>query len=126
MNISLSEASGVPFYRQVQDELADRIRSGQLPPGAPLPSIRELAASTLVSAITIEKAYEELERMGLVRSHQGRGTFVADHGADASRRALHAEILANVDALVARAAEAGIAEADLDEAIEAAKQRAYR
>ncbi len=126
MNIRLSEASGVPFYRQVRDEIADRIRSGQLAPGAPLPSIRELAASTLVSVITIKKAYEELEQMGLVRSHQGRGTFVAEHGTEVSRQALHDEIVVALDALVTRAAEGGLPEAELTEAFEAARARRYR
>ena len=113
MNLRVSETSGVPFWRQVRDELADRIRAGMLPAGAPLPSIRELAASTLVSVITIKKAYEELETMGLVRSHQGRGTFVAEHGEEASRRALHAELAVALRALVVRAAENAMSEAEL-------------
>lgn len=126
MKLKLSEGTGVPFWRQVRDDIADRIRSGQLPPGAPLPSIRELAASTLVSVITIKKAYEELEQMGLVYSHQGRGTFVAEHGGDASRRALHGEIAQGVEALVRRAAEAAMPEDDLVAAFEAARRQAYR
>lgn len=114
MNLKLSESSGVPYWRQIRDELADRVRSGQLPPGSPLPSIRELAVDTLVSVITVKKAYEELERAGLVYSHQGRGTFVAEHAGEASRAALIAEIRADLDAVVRRAREAGLDAAEIE------------
>lgn len=125
MNIRVSETSGVPFWRQVRDELADRIRAGSLAPGIPLPSIREMAASTLVSVITIKKAYEELETMGLVRSYQGRGTFVAEHGSEASRRALHAELGASLKSLVARAAENGMTQEELRTIFEASCGEAW-
>lgn len=113
MILRLSATSGVPFWRQVRDELADRIRAGTLTPGTHLPSIRELAASSLVSVITIKKAYEELEAMGLVRSYQGRGTFVAEHGEEASRQVLYTELRNSLQILVARAAENGVLEEDL-------------
>ncbi len=106
--MKLSEGSGVPYWRQIRDDLADRIRSGQLPPGSPLPSIRELAVESLVSVITVKKAYEELERANLVYSHQGRGTFVADHASAASRDVLVREIEAEIAAAVKRAREAGL------------------
>ncbi len=117
MKLCLSEGSGVPFWRQIRDELADRIRSGQLPPGAGLPSIRELAADTLVSVITVKKAYEELEAAGLVYSHQGRGTFVSQSGGEAGRAALHAEVAAEIAAAIARGRAAGMDEAALQAAI---------
>lgn len=120
MKLILSEGTGVPFWRQVRDELADRIRSGQLPPGSPLPSIRELAATTLVSVITIKKAYEELERMGLAWSHQGRGTFVANRSSDEARAALHDEVAAEIGAAVRRAAAAGLTEEEIRAACETA------
>lgn len=104
MQLTLSQASGVPFYRQVEEQLAERIRAGELAPGAPLPSVRQLAADLLVSVITIKKAYEDLEAAGLVVSHQGRGTFVAPTAQAASREELLREVAADLDAVVARAA----------------------
>lgn len=112
--MKLSEGNGVPYWRQIRDDLADRIRSGQLPPGSPLPSIRELAVETLVSVITVKKAYEELERANLVYSHQGRGTFVADHGPIASRAALVREIEAEIAAALTRARQAGLDATEID------------
>lgn len=115
MRLVLSQASGVPFWRQIHDQLADRIRAGTLPPGAPLPSVRQLAADTLVSVITVKKAYDELEGAGLVRSHQGRGTFVADSGAAASRQVLLDTLAEELAAVVARARAAGVGQEELGE-----------
>ena len=106
--LSLSKASGVPYYRQLRDQLDDRIRSGVLAPGSPLPSIRELAATLSVSVITVKSAYEELEAQGLIASRQGLGTFVADNAVTASRKHFEAEIGRELAALVHRAATVGI------------------
>jgi GntR family transcriptional regulator len=75
--LRLSEASGVPFYRQIVDQMAEFIRSGQLPPNTRLPSVRELAGQLLVSLITIRRSYADLEAAGLIVRRQGQGTFVA-------------------------------------------------
>jgi len=76
--LQISQASGVPFYRQVQDQLTQLMQSGRLAPGDRLPSMRLLAADLLVSVITTRRAYAELEQAGLIVQRQGRGTFVAD------------------------------------------------
>lgn len=75
--LQLSEASGVPFYRQIEEQIAGLIRSGALRPDEMLPSVRELAAQLLVSLITVRRAYADLEAAGLVVLRQGQGTFVA-------------------------------------------------
>lgn len=111
--MTLDPTTGVPFYRQVQAHLADRIRDGHLAPGALLPSVRALAQELLVSVITVKQAYEALEADGLVYSHQGRGTFVADGGAEAARMSVRAELRARVGGAVARARAQGVAEAEL-------------
>lgn len=90
--------------REVADQLAAGIRAGELMPGAALPSVRQLAADLLVSVITVKGAYDELERRGLVVSHQGRGTFVAENAAQASRAELICEVQEQFEAAV-RAAE---------------------
>jgi GntR family transcriptional regulator len=83
--LELSDASGVPFYRQIVDQLAELIRSGQLAPEARLPSVRDLAGELMVSLITTRRAYADLEAAGLIVRRQGQGTFVADHPEGASR-----------------------------------------
>lgn len=56
-------------------------------PGVALPSFRQLAEDLLVSVITVKRAYEELEREGIIFRRQGLGTFVTEQGHDRSREA---------------------------------------
>lgn len=123
--MKLSESSGVPFWQQLRDRLAEQIAAGSLTPGAALPSIRELAADSLVSVITVKKAYEELEHLGLVRSYQGRGTFVAEDGAAAARSRARVDIVDALDAVVRRAAAVGLDRGVFTAAFEDAADRAW-
>ena len=116
MRIRLSQSSGVPFYRQVQEQLADAIRAGILAPGSPLPSARQLAVDLSVSIITVKQAYQGLEAGGLVYSQQGRGTFVAETAKAAAKAQLRKELAAEMDELVRRAASLNL-EADALEAM---------
>jgi GntR family transcriptional regulator len=84
-SLELSEASGVPFYRQIVDQLAELIRARRLAPETRLPSVRDLAGELMVSLITTRRAYADLEAAGLIVRRQGQGTFVADHPEGASR-----------------------------------------
>ncbi|GAB7109998.1 PLP-dependent aminotransferase family protein [Streptomyces phaeofaciens JCM 4814] len=68
----------VPRYKVVLDRLAREIRSGVWPPGARLPTHRELAAQEGIALVTASRVYAELEAMGLVSGEQGRGTYVRD------------------------------------------------
>lgn len=121
--MTLSQASGVPYWRQIRDHIADRIRSGDLAPGAPLPSVRQLAADMLVSVITTRKAYDELEAAGLIVSHQGRGSFVSDTATGASRKDLLDSIAADLQAVVRRAEAAGVTRDELRELLGALEGR---
>jgi GntR family transcriptional regulator len=111
--VKLDPTNGVPFYRQVETALAERIRLGDLPAGAMLPSVRGLAQELLVSVITVKQAYEALEADGLVYSAQGRGTFVAADGAAAASRRVRRALVEAVTAAVADARVAGVPEAEL-------------
>lgn len=106
--IRLSQASGVPFYRQIVDQIADLVRSGQLPPDSQLPSFRELAPSLLVSLITVRRAYADLEAAGLIVRRQGQGTFVASEVDGASRKQAVAEARRILAAAVHRSRQLGL------------------
>ena len=77
MNITINHHSGEPLYRQIVEAIRLRIASGQAQPGEQLPSIRELAEQLQINSRTIVKAYDELDRSGLVVTQHGRGVFVA-------------------------------------------------
>jgi GntR family transcriptional regulator len=82
--VIISQADPRPLYLQVKEQLLHRIAVGDLPPGAEIPSIRQLAADIRVSVITIKRAYLELELEGVIQTRQGRGSFVAQNtGLDA-------------------------------------------
>ncbi|MGG4143717.1 GntR family transcriptional regulator [Paenibacillus algorifonticola] len=82
MNIILSNASNDPIYVQITQQIRSLILSGTLGPGQPLPSIRQLAKDLQISVITTKRAYEELEKEGLIDSVVGKGSFVAGINAD--------------------------------------------
>ena len=109
----ISKAAPGALYQQIVDGVKREISGGRLEPGAALPSFRALAEDLLVSVITVKRAYEELERAGIVFRKQGLGTYVAENGVDRSRMAK----VARAEALLREAAregkEAGLSEAEL-------------
>src|SRR5262245_64631381 len=104
ITFSLDPKSGVPIYRQIQDQVRYGISSGRLRPGEQLPTVRALAVDLAVNPNTVIKAYSELERQGVLTTEQGSGTFVASLPAvalaledrQAKLRALCAEFLGQV------------------------------
>jgi GntR family transcriptional regulator len=76
MFIRLESSSAVPVYRQIVDQIRYQIAGGTLRPGDRLPSVRELARQLPVNQNTVLKAYDLLERDGLLDRRQGDGTFV--------------------------------------------------
>src|SRR5436853_4350014 len=74
---ALDQKSGVPIYRQIQDQIRYGIASGKLRPMEQLPTVRSLAVELSVNPNTVIKAYTELEREGILATEQGTGTFVA-------------------------------------------------
>jgi GntR family transcriptional regulator len=77
LDIVVSSASDKPIYQQLFDQLSSQIIQGQLKEGDCLPPIRTVAKELQISVITVKKAWEELERAGLIHSMVGRGCFVA-------------------------------------------------
>ncbi len=76
MFLRLESISAVPLYRQIVDQIRYEIANGSLRPGDRLPSVRELARQLPVNQNTVLKAYDLLERDGLIVRRQGEGTFV--------------------------------------------------
>ena len=72
----LEENRRLPLYRQLAERIAVEIPSGALPPGSRLDTVRDLAEKLSVARGTIKRAYDELERQGLIEKVQGRGSFV--------------------------------------------------
>ena len=109
----ISPATPGPLYEQLILAVKREVVAGRLKPGDALPSLRGLAADLMVSLITVKRAYEELERDGVIYSRQGLGAFVAATGLDQVR---DEKIKATDTALreaVASARAAGLADAEV-------------
>jgi DNA-binding transcriptional MocR family regulator len=78
MQFELDRSSREPLYRQLAGSVQQRIRSGALPPGTRLPTVRQLAQQLGVTRLTVHSAYGELQSGGWIEATVGRGTFVAE------------------------------------------------
>jgi DNA-binding transcriptional regulator YhcF (GntR family) len=104
--IDVDAESAVPPYEQVRDQLAARVRSGELSPGTKLPTVRGLAADLGLAANTVARAYRDLESLGLIETRGRAGSVVTGDGVGrAARQAAH-EYAETVQALGLDEAEA--------------------
>jgi GntR family transcriptional regulator len=76
IDFKLDPKSGIPFYRQIIDQIRFGISRGELKSGEQLPTVRALAVQLKVNLNTISKAYRELEIQDVLEQQQGTGTFV--------------------------------------------------
>ena len=82
MEIIISSNTSKPIYEQITSQIKALIISGELETGEPIPSMRALAKSLHVSVITVQKAYEDLQRDGFIETTVGRGSFVSARNKD--------------------------------------------
>jgi GntR family transcriptional regulator len=122
----ISAAAPGALYQQIIDAIKREVAAGRLAPGSALPSFRVLAEQLLVSLITVKRAYEELEREGIIHRHQGLGTFVAERG-DARSRAVRRTAAEGAIAEAVRAGrEAGMTDRELQQLLRDALRSAAR
>ncbi|MFZ6001477.1 MAG: GntR family transcriptional regulator [Bacteroidota bacterium] len=76
IQFNLDPKTGVPFYRQIIDQIRFGIAKGNLKVGEQLPTVRALAVELKVNLNTVSKAYKELEILNILETQQGTGTFV--------------------------------------------------
>lgn len=82
MEIIISSNTSKPIYEQITSQIKAMIMGGELQTGDPIPSMRSLAKSIHVSVITVQKAYEDLQRDGFIETTVGRGSFVSAQNKD--------------------------------------------
>ena len=103
----------IPIYQQLVDQIRAAVKSGALKPGQQLPTVQDVSADLGIAKGTIKRAYDELERQGLVEKVQGRGTFVRGQAAPPAGRKEMAmaaidEMLSKLEAMGFSTAEMGI------------------
>lgn len=82
MKIVIKPQGTMAIYEQIVNQLKNAIVTGEVRAGEALPSIRKLASDLQVSVITTKRAYEELEKEGLIRSVAGKGFYVCEYNQD--------------------------------------------
>ncbi len=118
MHFVITSGGELPIYRQLMRQVTDAIAGGRLSPGDKLSSQRELAERLVISPLTVKKAYDELEREGLIRSERGRGTFVTAKASPAEVTQQRERLRAEVRRLLHRARLAGVSYEDLARPLE--------
>lgn len=106
--------SRTPIFEQIIASVRDLAIRGLMQPDEPMPSVRALAAELAINPNTIQKAYAELERQGVIYSLAGRGNFIASD-LSALRSEHHAALLAAVADSVKQAAAYGVTKAEIEE-----------
>lgn len=110
-------SSGESPYRQIVYAATKAVVSGELPPGAPFPSVRTLSQSLKVNPNTAQKAVAELVRDGILEVKPGVGTVVSEWGGATARE--RRELLADpVERLVVEARRLGLTRQEVQEAVE--------
>ena len=107
IQFQLDSTTGVPFYRQIIDQLLAGVATGSLGPGDRLPTVRALAVELAVNPNTVARAYKELEIRGLVATQQGSGTFVSTAEVRRDEVARRGRLVRLIDDLLARGAADG-------------------
>jgi GntR family transcriptional regulator len=117
MRIVISNSSPEPIYEQICSQIRRQIISSELEEGDPLPSIRVLAKELQVSVITTKRAYEELEKQGLIDTVGGKGTFVAAQNKEFLREKQLSAVEQQLASAVEQAQMWGIQEHQLQEMV---------
>ena len=123
LSLRISASSGIPVYLQLEQQIKQAIASGLLRSGDPLPSTRRTAADLRINPNTVARAFQNLEREGIIRTVPGGGTFVASL-ASLTPGLLKAEKLRRVrpiaEQLAVEASQLQLAPADLHKLLDAA------
>ena len=115
MKMIISNSSSVPIYEQIKKSIINQILEGELNEDELLPSIRVLAQDIKISAMTIKKAYDELEKEGYLKSIQGKGTFVAPKNTELAKEQAQKDIEMYMEKIVDISNRFGIDENDVIE-----------
>ena len=100
-----TQASSVPVYVQLMEQVKHAVETGALKPGEQLPAIRKVAEDLVINPNTVAKVYRELEHEGVIELRHGAGAFVTGQGAGESTermrkaRPIVANAVARLDAL---------------------------
>ena len=123
MTLRIQPENHLPVYLQIVEHVRSAIAAGVYRPGEALPSLRVLATDLKVNPNTVQRAYDEMDRQGLIESRRGVGMFVAKRGARSARGRAEESTEAAFAHAVAAGAAAGLDADRLRELFEAALEQ---
>jgi GntR family transcriptional regulator len=118
--MKIQPASHVPIYLQIADAVRAAVAAGVYRPGEVLPSLRAMAIRLHVNPNTVQRAYDELEREGLIYCQRGRGLFVAERGTASAQSAAGDGVRRTLEEAVRAGQTAGMTAAQIRELFTAA------
>ena len=113
MKIIINSSSMVPIYEQIVDQVKAQIVAGDLKENDILPSVRGLAKELKISALTVKKAYDNLEQDGFTVTVHGKGTYVAAANPERMKEEQMRSVEAELDRTVQKARRCGLADAEI-------------
>lgn len=113
MKIIINHSSMVPIYEQLMDQIKTMILNEELKTDDILPSVRSLAKELKISALTVKKAYDNLEQEGFTVTIHGKGTYVASANKEAKLEEQKKEIEEELDKIIQKARRYGLAEEEI-------------
>lgn len=113
MKIIINTSLMVPIYEQIVDQIKTLIRNGVLKENDNLPSVRTLSKELKISALTVKKAYDNLESEGFTVTVHGKGTYVAATNAELLLEEQKKELEADLEQAIQKGRRCGISDEDI-------------
>ena len=112
--MQIEPTSSIPVFRQIADGIRSAVAAGVYRPGDLIPSIRAQAMNLVVNPNTVQRAYEELEREGLIISKKGTGMIVSPDSKIAATNGVHENIQSLISQAISAGRSAGLSRAAID------------
>ena len=118
MKIIINSSSMVPIYEQIMDQIKAKITAGELKENDALPSVRTLAKELKISALTVKKAYDNLEQEGYTVTVHGKGSYVAEANKERMKEEQRREVEEDLDNAVQKGRRCGLTDEEIRELFE--------
>lgn len=115
MKIIINSSSMVPIYEQIMDQIKAQITAGDLRENDVLPSVRTLAKDLKISALTVKKAYDNLEQEGYTVTVHGKGTYVAATDTERMLEEQRREVESDLEKAVEKGRRCGLKDEEIRE-----------
>ena len=113
MLLNLTDLSDEPLQSQISRQIRAKILAGELAAGTDLPSIRKFARQHKVSVITVQRAYENLERENLIHSRRGKGFFVSELSEKTKKEKANERLFEKLESPIVAALDEGLSQEEI-------------